>query len=300
MYIAIASLVCTLAMAADLLHGLRNKKFWFPCKFFTLNAASITVITVAMKLPVDLTSEMPGDTDQVAKLGSLAFMCTIMVNLMPSLASMDNKTLLANVIGFQMVLVYCANDMPHPDIVVLNLLSHCFTIAEEKTLKDISNSMNPSFLKAEKKQTSGLLELLRNLLDSMESIIHPSRGGKPQYISEYVNIRKATMTLWHDVENNRMWLKNSLSKNAFEGKTATEILKWFADKAEKFSSKFNGIMVCGEQLPKEQFVKAAAAKLLGNTTKIIERLETVELPSMEDDKMAYIDEWRLHFNQSIP
>ncbi|GKF03592.1 hypothetical protein Tco_0030515, partial [Tanacetum coccineum] len=96
-YIAIASLVCTLAMAADLLHGLRNKKFWFPCKFFTLNAASITVITVAMKLPVDLTSEMPGDMEQAAKIGSLAFMCTVMVNLMPSLASMDNKTLLANV-----------------------------------------------------------------------------------------------------------------------------------------------------------------------------------------------------------
>ncbi|GKC77553.1 hypothetical protein Tco_1128327 [Tanacetum coccineum] len=96
-YIAIASLVCTLAMAADLLHGLRNKKFWFPCKYFTLNAASITVITVAMKLPVDLTSEMPNYIDQAAKLGSLAFMCMSMVNLMPSLASMDNKTLLANI-----------------------------------------------------------------------------------------------------------------------------------------------------------------------------------------------------------
>ncbi|GKD63885.1 hypothetical protein Tco_1305993 [Tanacetum coccineum] len=183
--------------------------------------------------------------------------------------------------------------------------------------------------------------------------------------SEYVNIRKATMTLWHDVENNRMWLKNSLSKNAFEGKTATEILKWFADKAEEiFNKSSNGIMVennipkeliasnsmyriaqtillrehgnaeplrkkqlfallnrtiadilsaCFTNIPqvitmqchesviekREASVKAAA-KLLGNTTKIIERLETVELPSMEDDKMAYIDEWRLHFNQSIP
>ncbi|GKC43078.1 hypothetical protein Tco_1060800 [Tanacetum coccineum] len=104
-YIAIASLVCTLAMAADLLHGLRNKKFWFPCKFFTLNAASITVITVAMKLPVDLTSEMPSTMDQTAKLGSLAFMCTIMVHLMPSLASMDNKTLLANVIGLSILVI---------------------------------------------------------------------------------------------------------------------------------------------------------------------------------------------------
>lgn len=38
-----------------------------------------------------------------------------------------------------------------------------------------------------------------------------------------------------------------------------------------------------------------AAKLLGKTIKIIEQLETLELPSMDDDKMAYIDEWHLHF-----
>ncbi|KAJ0647381.1 hypothetical protein HanPSC8_Chr15g0648351 [Helianthus annuus] len=98
-YIAIASGLCILAMAADLLHGFRNKKFWFPCKYFSLNAASIMVITVAMKLPVDLNSPMPGYLDQVAKVGSLAFMCTLMANLMPSLASMDDKTLLANMIG---------------------------------------------------------------------------------------------------------------------------------------------------------------------------------------------------------
>ncbi|KAJ0744428.1 hypothetical protein HanPI659440_Chr10g0387471 [Helianthus annuus] len=52
-YIATASLLCILAMAADLLQGFRNNKLWFPCKYFSLNAASITVITVAMKLPVD-------------------------------------------------------------------------------------------------------------------------------------------------------------------------------------------------------------------------------------------------------
>ncbi|GJT18560.1 hypothetical protein Tco_0877266 [Tanacetum coccineum] len=705
-YIAIASLVCTLAMAEDLFHGLRNKKFWFPCKYFTLNAASITVITVAMKLPVDLTSEMPSYMDQAAKLGSLAFMCMSMVNLMPSLASMDNKTLLANVvglsilvitvivniiiqintyiidpkspdlhlnryisffgfvsvayiyvammillliitisssltipaskkilefkyqatnktyptdqqqtqmslveklrqhvrrfwvmaetgspqfvmassplstasgvicvvvlvmqsllmfeflydnfnygneyteyygsvykqsilfilvtqsiavmvgtiapifrcfsvlsfkfvtkwdinqlmvfkvekywtqmlyewkqnhvpillssrrprtvlynlknialslcIGFQMVLVVLCKVICLILIVVLKLVVYCLYCLKslktklftppidstgeinedlskyvlhvndemelaERTLKDISNSMNSFILKAEKKQNISLLELLKKSTgfdgveqfdtdqvqplhsaelvnswslpivtltciavslphipkDRVESLLK-SVGEGLSYThlveeslnisSEYVNIRKATMTLWHDVENNRMWLKNSLSKNAFEGKTATEILKWFADKAEEiFNKSSNGIMVennipkeliasnsmyriaqtillrehgnaeplrkkqlfallnrtiadilsaCFTNIPqvitmqchesviekREASVKAAA-KLLGNTTKIIERLETVELPSMEDDKMAYIDEWRLHFNQSIP
>ncbi|KAL8201400.1 hypothetical protein R6Q57_012739 [Mikania cordata] len=104
-YIAIASLLCTLAMAADLLHGFRSKKLWFPSKYFSLNAASITVIAVAMKLPVDLTSPMPSHIDQETKLGSLAFMCTMMANFLPSLASMDNKTLLANVTGFAILTI---------------------------------------------------------------------------------------------------------------------------------------------------------------------------------------------------
>ncbi|XP_076928097.1 uncharacterized protein LOC143591928 [Bidens hawaiensis] len=104
-YIAIASLLCILAMTADLFHGFRNKKFWFPSKYFCLNAASITVITVAMKLPVDLSSDMPSYMDQAAKLGSLAFMCTMMANFMPSLASMDNRTLLANIIGLSILVI---------------------------------------------------------------------------------------------------------------------------------------------------------------------------------------------------
>ncbi|KAJ0432179.1 hypothetical protein HanIR_Chr17g0856411 [Helianthus annuus] len=104
-YIATASFFCILAMAADLLHGFRSKKFWFPCKYFSLNAASMTVIAVAMKLMVDLSSVMPNYMDQETKPGSLAFMCTMMANLMPSLASMDNTTLLANVIGLSILVI---------------------------------------------------------------------------------------------------------------------------------------------------------------------------------------------------
>ncbi|KAJ0432183.1 hypothetical protein HanIR_Chr17g0856451 [Helianthus annuus] len=104
-YIATASFLCILAMAADLFHGLWNKKLWFPCKYFSLNAASVTVITVAMKLPVDLSSGMESYVDQATKIGSLGFMCTMMANLMPSLASMDNNTLVANVIGLCILVI---------------------------------------------------------------------------------------------------------------------------------------------------------------------------------------------------
>ncbi|KAI3746101.1 hypothetical protein L6452_08522 [Arctium lappa] len=104
-YIAVASLFCILLMAADLFHGFRNRKFWFPSKYFTLNTASITVITIAMKLPVDLSSPMPGFIDQLAKVGSMTFMCTMMSNLMPSLASTDNRDIFANVAGMVILVV---------------------------------------------------------------------------------------------------------------------------------------------------------------------------------------------------
>ncbi|KAJ9549565.1 hypothetical protein OSB04_022108 [Centaurea solstitialis] len=96
-YIAVASFFCILLIAADLLHGFRNRKLWFPSKYFTLNTASITIITIAMKLPVDLSSPMHGYVDQLAKAGSMTFMCTMMANLMLSLASMGNRELFTNV-----------------------------------------------------------------------------------------------------------------------------------------------------------------------------------------------------------
>ncbi|KAI3675886.1 hypothetical protein L1987_85482 [Smallanthus sonchifolius] len=96
LYIALASLVCILAMVADLLHGLRSRQLWFPCKYFRINAVLLTVISVAMKLPVDLSGSMLGVVDQAAKLGSMAFMCIMMANLLPCLATMDSNELLSN------------------------------------------------------------------------------------------------------------------------------------------------------------------------------------------------------------
>nr|GEV51851.1 hypothetical protein [Tanacetum cinerariifolium] len=104
-YIALASVACILDMVVDLLHGLRHRKLWFPCKYFTLNAASLTVIAVAIKIPMDLNNPMPGLVDQAAKLGSMAFMCTMMANLLPSLATMDSKELLANIIALDILVI---------------------------------------------------------------------------------------------------------------------------------------------------------------------------------------------------
>ena len=77
-YIAAASLACLIAAAADLMHGIRGCKPWFPSKYFCLNATSLTIIGVALKLSVDLNTSMPQRHDQLAKLSSSALICTIM------------------------------------------------------------------------------------------------------------------------------------------------------------------------------------------------------------------------------
>ncbi|XP_076882966.1 uncharacterized protein LOC143531587 [Bidens hawaiensis] len=698
-YITMASFLCDFAMAADLLHGFRNKKIWFPCKYFSLNAAYIAVITVAMKLPTEIYADPP-ITDKATKPLSLAFMCTMMANFMPSLAAMDNRTLVANVIGLSIlvitmiadIFIYIYNGVIHhmgfgvsmagnslftfftlayiytpmmllllvimiassltiplskeilevkyqttkktvltdqhlqhtqmpkseklqqyvrrywimaesgsPQfvmasnplsiasgvicviILVLNLLVvftsqitlhrqkqyylesnykwsiylifiaqsigvlvgtiapifRCFSVLSfklvsnrshftvfkvenywtqklhewkqspiqflsssrsrtliyntkgiiislfirlqkgivilcktisliptvipilvaycwksqkvrqvtppvvsrtdytygnlnnyvlhihdevefgEKTLTRISNSMNSFISKAEKQQNEDLLELLKHSTgfkgvqnfdtdlvqplpyvevanswslpivtltcialalpnipkDAIKSLLR-SVGEGLSYThqveeslnceKEYVNIQKATIILWNEVEHKRNWLDKSLEKDAFRGKTTTEILKWFSDRAKdtvrEINESVNGKMVntpkeliaansmyriaetilfrdkcntepltkkqlfallsgmiadifsaCFTNLPQAITVKCqesviekreasvkAAAELLGKTTKIIQRLETCDLPGMDPDKMAYIDEWRLYLKQSIP
>ncbi|EYU18764.1 hypothetical protein ABFS82_09G049400 [Erythranthe guttata] len=85
LYIATASLVCTVAMAADASIGFRSKKLWFPCKYFTLNAFSLTLLAATMKLPLDLTSFTIQDDDKLARISSLVFMSTAIANFMTSL-----------------------------------------------------------------------------------------------------------------------------------------------------------------------------------------------------------------------
>lgn len=104
-YIAAASLACGIAMAADAIQGFRHRKFWFPCKFFTINATSLTIITVAIKLSVDLNTPMPRGQDQLAKLSSTALICTVMGNSMPSLGTMENNEIFTNIIALGILVI---------------------------------------------------------------------------------------------------------------------------------------------------------------------------------------------------
>ncbi|KAL8041970.1 hypothetical protein ABFX02_09G019300 [Erythranthe guttata] len=105
MYVAAASAICTLAMAADSLHGFWRKRHWFPSRYFSINATSLTLLAVSMKLPVDLTTRMYAVTDRLAKVSSLVFMSTAMANFLPSLGSMSDKDVLMNVTALSILVI---------------------------------------------------------------------------------------------------------------------------------------------------------------------------------------------------
>ncbi|KAG6384806.1 hypothetical protein SASPL_153625 [Salvia splendens] len=111
MYIAAASAVCTLSMAADAFIGFRSKKYWLPCKYFSLNAFSLTLLAVAMKLPVDLTSLETTSKEKQTRISSLVLMSTAMSNFMTSLGSMDNNEILLNMAALGILVITIAGNI---------------------------------------------------------------------------------------------------------------------------------------------------------------------------------------------
>ncbi|KAI3511562.1 hypothetical protein L1887_18717 [Cichorium endivia] len=105
LYVFVASLICILAMAVDAFQGFRQRKLWFPCRFFTINAASITLIAISMKLPVDLNDHRPDNSDNRAKIASITFLVTILANSLPSLGLMDDKELLMNMVASGILII---------------------------------------------------------------------------------------------------------------------------------------------------------------------------------------------------
>nr|XP_043612047.1 uncharacterized protein LOC122583736 [Erigeron canadensis] len=105
LYVCLASFLCIIAMAADAFEGFRQWKLWFPCKFFTINAASLTLIAIAMKLPVDLTTNMSRGIDSTVKLVSIMFLVTMLANFLPSLGLMNDKELLMNILAFGILII---------------------------------------------------------------------------------------------------------------------------------------------------------------------------------------------------
>ncbi|KAL5979846.1 hypothetical protein ACLOJK_038957 [Asimina triloba] len=105
LYITAASLACSIAMFVDYAHGLRRRKVWFPCKLFSLNATSLTLLAIATKLPVDLSTPMPSAQEQFAKLSGTSLICVAMGHFMPSIGDMEDTQVILNLVPLVILVI---------------------------------------------------------------------------------------------------------------------------------------------------------------------------------------------------
>ncbi|KAK9138684.1 hypothetical protein Sjap_009278 [Stephania japonica] len=105
LYITAATLVCLFFILVDVSVGFRNRKRWLPCRFFSLNSVTLTLLSIAVKLPVDLTSPMPGVQDQLSKLTGTALICNSMAFFMPSLGTNTYSECFTNMIALSILAV---------------------------------------------------------------------------------------------------------------------------------------------------------------------------------------------------
>ncbi|KAL8259576.1 hypothetical protein R6Q59_027529 [Mikania micrantha] len=140
LYCAVASSICTLAMAADVVNGFWQWKLWFPNKIFTLNATTITLIAIAMKLPVDLTSNTSsvygvGGIENT-KITSIFFLITMLGNFLPSLGLMDDKELLTNIVALGILI----------STIIVNIFIQTFTQSRLLSIVDVPLVVLPILL----------------------------------------------------------------------------------------------------------------------------------------------------------
>ncbi|KAK9138854.1 hypothetical protein Sjap_009448 [Stephania japonica] len=108
LYVAGATLVCLILVLYDVISSFRRKTRYIPCKWFSLNSATLALLAIASKLPVDLTTYMPSTGDQLSKLTGTTMVCTSMCFLMTSLAINGEAESISNVIALCLFVVTIA------------------------------------------------------------------------------------------------------------------------------------------------------------------------------------------------
>ncbi|KAK9159973.1 hypothetical protein Syun_006314 [Stephania yunnanensis] len=92
-------------MLFDTISGLRRKTRYIPCRFFSLNSVTLTLLAVATKLPVDLTSYMPSALDQLSKLTGTTMICVYMGFIFPSLGGSRESESMSNLVALGIFVV---------------------------------------------------------------------------------------------------------------------------------------------------------------------------------------------------
>ncbi|KAK9081247.1 hypothetical protein Syun_030610 [Stephania yunnanensis] len=105
LYITGATCVCLLLMLYDIFNAFRQRKPWIPCQFFTINSFTLSLLSVATKLPVDLTTSMPSAYDQLSKLCGTSLMCISIGFFRPSIVNMNESELSANLASLTLMVI---------------------------------------------------------------------------------------------------------------------------------------------------------------------------------------------------
>ncbi|KAK9081221.1 hypothetical protein Syun_030584 [Stephania yunnanensis] len=108
---AVATLVCLVLMLCDIFSAIRQRKPWIPCRFFVLNSFSLTLLSVATKLPVDLTTSMPGAYDQLSKLCGTSLICISIGFFRLSMADMNESELSSNLSSLTLIVLTVVVDV---------------------------------------------------------------------------------------------------------------------------------------------------------------------------------------------
>ncbi|OVA05144.1 hypothetical protein BVC80_8895g11 [Macleaya cordata] len=111
LYTAMATILLFLSMLNDTLVGFRRKKPWLPCRFFALNSFTLSLLSIATKLPVDLTTSMPSAQDQISKLSSTTLICICMGFFMPSLGIKQEAECFSNMAALTVLVLTVVVDV---------------------------------------------------------------------------------------------------------------------------------------------------------------------------------------------
>ncbi|RWR89816.1 hypothetical protein CKAN_01888700 [Cinnamomum micranthum f. kanehirae] len=196
LYIAAASLLCSLLMGLDTFSGFRPQKLWFPCRSFSLNATSLTLLSVATELPVDLNTSIPRPQDQLAKLSGTVLICTVMGNFITSLGTMDESELISNVlalgilvltvivnIGIQMgtgvIYAFLPEHAVIMSLMLVLLVLLCSTAITAPTAKKLLEKQYDEIQMSSDEGCSGDIERQRKDVKKYWLMAH---RGSPQYV----------------------------------------------------------------------------------------------------------------------
>ncbi|GJV47569.1 hypothetical protein Tco_1437781 [Tanacetum coccineum] len=237
LYVAGASLACTLAMAADAFQGFRKWKLWY--------------------------SYYEGTEGKIA---GIIFLFAMLANFLPSLGLMDDKELLVNMVAWTFTVPALRRILEHRYKELHGLASYPqdikFSYQElEHNVKKywmMAETGNPQFVIAcsEGAFAFGFIFSLLFLAPLPQLIFYmdyPTEKSDYKWSlkiivgiqligaiidSDLVKTRRAARRVWTQVEVYRKWLQIDLQKKARDRKTSKEILEWLRDEAVKIVIQF--------------------------------------------------------------